>query len=75
MTGGSIAGRSINNTYIELTDKRNLHNTVEELSEEHLRSQSDEKYSNYENDQDNTYLSLKDQADIISQLRTSKNKF
>lgn len=31
--------------------------------------------NNYENDQDNTYLSLKDQADIISQLRSCKAKF
>lgn len=60
VTQGSVAGRSINNTYIEMTDNRNLQNTVEELSEEQLRSQSDEMASNYENDQDNTYLSLKD---------------
>jgi len=50
VTQGSVAGRSINNTYIEMTDNRNIQNTVEELSEEQLRSQSDEMASNYEND-------------------------
>jgi|APFre7841882793_1041355.scaffolds.fasta_scaffold106685_2 hypothetical protein len=38
VTQGSVAGRSVNNTYIEMTDNRNMHNTVEELSEEQLRS-------------------------------------
>ena len=58
-----------------MTDNRNLQNTVEELSEEQLRSQSDEMASNYENDQDNTYLSIKDQADIVAQLRSCKTKY